>query len=207
MIDFSAVKSMAMPEGDVKSIAIGGVKVWEKPSDVGVTLLDYIQFNKDMVFNVGVVCTDETKIETKFTRESSEAMYLYGVRNSGNTASVTAYLTNSGAWRFGNTYKNLTLSLNVEYTVVVDKSGIKLNGTNNKYIATVKDFTANATLIIGSSRSTSGALASAQFIGKVFYFRVYLGNILLIDWVPARRSDGVYGFYDKVTKKFIEPIA
>lgn len=207
MIDFSTVKDIRIPEGTVQRISCGGAKIWEKPSDVIVTLLDYIQFNKDMVFNTGVVCTDETKIETKFTREHSDAMYFYGVRNSGNTASVTAYLTNSGAWRFGNTYKNLTISTNVEYTMVVDKSGIKLNGTNNKYIATVKDFTANSTLTIGSSRSTSGALTSAQFLGKVFYFRMYSGGTLLIDWVPAQRSDGVRGFYDKVTKKFIEPIA
>lgn len=206
MIDFSAVKSMMIPEGEVQSLAIGGVKVWEKPSDVSVTLLEYLQFNKDMVFDTGVVCTDETKIDTKFTRENSAAAYFYGVRNSGNTASVTAYLTNSGAWRFGNTYKNQTLALNTEHTMVVDKSGILANGSKINYVATVKSFTTNATLIIGSSRSTSGALASAQFIGKVFYFRMYSGDTLLLDWVPAQRSDGAYGFWDNVTNQFVLPV-
>lgn len=206
MLDFTGVKAITIPEGSVKKITQGTTLLWEKPSEESVTILDYIQFNKDMVFDTCIVCTDETKIETKFTRESSAAAYFYGVRNSANTASVTAYLSNSGAWRFGNTYKNQTLQMDTEHTMVVDKSGILANGTKLKYGTTVQDFTANATLIIGSSRSTSGALASAQFIGKVFYFRMYSGNKLILDWVPAQRSDGVYGFWDNVSNTFIAPV-
>lgn len=206
MLDFSGVKALTIPEGSVKKITRGTTVLWEKPSEMNVTLLEYIQFNKDMVFDTGIICTEATKIETKITREDSNAAYFYGARNSANTASVTAYMSSSGAWRFGNTYKNFTLTTNKEYTVVVDKSGITMNGTKNSYVATVKAFTANASLIIGSSRSTAGALASAQFIGKVFYFRMYSGDTLLIDWVPAQRSDGVYGFWDNVSNIFVAPL-
>lgn len=206
MLDFTGVKSITIPEGSVKKITRGTTLLWEKPSEESVTLLDYIQFNKDMVFDTGIVCTENTRIETKFTRGSSDVAYFYGVRNSGNTASVTAYLSNSGAWRFGNTYKNQTLQLNTEHTMVVDKSGILANGKQLTYGTTIKAFTANATLIIGSSRSTSGALASAQFVGKVFYFRMYSRGTLRIDWVPAQRSDRVYGFWDNVSNTFITPV-
>lgn len=206
MINFSEVKAITIPEGEVQKIHIGGVNVWERPSEESVTLIDYIQFNEDMVFDTGIVCTEKTRIETKFTRDDSAAAYFYGVRNSGNTASVTAYMSNSGAWRFGNTYKNQTLSLDTEHTIVVDKDGILANGTMLKYGSTVKRFTANATLIIGSTRSTSGALSAAQFIGKVFYFRMYSNDALLIDWVPAKRSDGVLVFWDNVTNTFVEPV-
>lgn len=206
MLDFTGVKAITIPEGSVTKITRGTTLLWEKPSEESVTILDYIQFNKNMVFDTGIICTDATVIETKFTRESSNTMYFYGVRNSANTASVTAYLSNSGAWRFGNTYKNQTLQLDTEHTIVVDNSGILANGTKLKYGTTVQKFTANATLTIGSARGTSGALTSAQFIGKVFYFRMYSGGTLLIDWVPAQRPDGVYGFWDNVSNTFIAPV-
>lgn len=205
-MNLAEIKAITIPEGEVRKISVGGVTIWEKPSEANVTLLEYIQFNEDMVFDTRIICTEATKIETKFTRENSSAAYFYGVRNSSNTASVTAYMSNSGSWRFGNTYKNFTLTTGNEYTAVVDKTGVTMNGTKNSYVATVKAFTANASLIIGSSRSTAGALASAQFIGKVFYFRMYSGDTLLIDWVPAQRSDGVYGFWDNVTNTFVAPL-
>lgn len=170
----------------------------------GYTILDYVQFNKDKRYDTGIVCDQDTILEITFTREDSDAAYLYGVRNSGNTASVTAYMSNSGAWRFGNKYKNYTLTLNTVHTAKVQKSGITMDGAKTSF--TSSNFTANATLLVGTSRGTSGDLASAQFIGKIYSLKLYDGSELILDWIPCINPDGITGFYDTVGNKFVSPI-
>lgn len=212
MIDFSTVKGITIPEGEVKSIAVGGKVIWQKQQQQegfpnGYTKLDYLEFNADKTFDTGIICNQNTKIEISFTRGSSTAMYLYGVRSSGNTASITAYLTSSGAWRFGNTYKNLTFSVGTTIrNVVVDKTGLVVDGTRNYYGGTVKDFTAISTLTVGSARTTSGGYGSHQFTGKIYSFKMYDGDELILDYVPYINPDGVYGFWDTVSETFCAPI-
>lgn len=204
MINFESVKAITIPQGEVKELAIGGNVVWKLPQSEEYTFMEYLQFNKDKRFDTGIVCTEDTKIEISFTREDETAAYLYGVRNSSNTASVTAYLSNSGSWRFGNKYKNYTLALNTIHNAIIQKSGITMNGTQTSF--TSSDFTANATLVIGTSRGTSGSLASAQFIGKIYSFKMYSGSTLVLDLVPCKTTSEEEGFFDNVSGKFIKAI-
>lgn len=204
MIDFSNVKSIAIPEGAVKKITVANQVIWEITSTEEYTFIEYLQFNKDKRFDTGIIPTQNTVIEITFTREDSAAAYMYGVRNSGNTASVTAYMSNSGSWRFGNKYKNYTLALNTVHTAKVQKSGITMDGTKTSF--TSSDFTANATLVVGTSRGTSGGWASAQFIGKIYSFKMYNGSELVLDWVPCKTASGEEGFYDNVTGAFVKPV-
>lgn len=190
----------------MKSIHVDGALLWKKAEQTEITILEYLQFNANMVFDTGVICTQDTKIEVNFTRESSTAQYLYGVRTTNNTASVTGYLTSSGAWRFGNTYRNATTSQNEDYTIVVSKSGLTINESSYKFVATVKNFTCPYTLTIGSARTTSGAKSSPQFVGKIYYFKMWDGDSLILDLVPASNSNGVHGFLDRVTNTFMAPM-
>lgn len=203
---FNNLKTLSIPEGEVKSVDIDGVKVWEKPKEI--VLIDYLQFNADMVFDTNVVCTQNTKIEIEFTRESSGSRYLYGVRTSDNTASVTAYLASSGAWRFGNVYRNFTLSEGVSniHSMTVSKDGYLVDGGKYSFVGTLKNFTANATLTLGSARTTSGALSSPTFIGKVYSFKMYDNDNLILDWQPCM-FNGKYGFYNRVKQAFVEQIS
>ena len=128
---------------------------------------------------------------------------MYGVRNSDNTASVTAYLSSSGSWRFGNTYRNFTISQNAKHTAVVDSSGIVLDGKQNYYGSTVKSFTANATLTVGASRGTAGSLGSSQFVGKLYSLKLWSGDELLREFIPCINPQGVYGFWENVQREFV----
>lgn len=204
MIDFSKIKAISIPEGEVKRISANGSVLWEKPSAEEYTFLEYLQFNADMVFDTGICCTQESKIDVTFTNENSNASYLYGARTTNNTASITAYLTTSGAWRFGNTYRNYTTKNSTTiHNVVVSKTGIVYDGTASKYVGTLKNFTCPWTLTIGSARTTSGAKSAASFIGKIYSFKMYDGNDLILDWVPCTTADGTMGFYDNATNKFV----
>lgn len=208
MIDFTGVSAIRIPEGSVAKITnANGVVLWEKPSVGDYTFPEYLMFNADMVFDTGVYCTQNTTIDVRFTNESSGARYLYGARTTNNTASITAYLTSSGAWRFGNTYRNFTTKNSTDiHNVVVSKDGIKYDENSYKYGSTVKTFTCPWTLTIGSARTTSGAKSSAQFIGKLYHFRMYDGDVLILDWIPCVKADGTRGFYDNATGMFVAPM-
>lgn len=203
---FNSLKTLTIPEGDVKQISVNNMVLWQKPT--GIVFLDYLQFNADMVFDTNIVCNQNTKIEIEFTRKDSGSRYLYGVRSSGNTASVTAYLATSGAWRFGNTYRNFTLSQGVSnvHSMTVSKDGYLSDGKKYNFISTLKSFTANATLTLGSARTADGAYSSPTFIGKVYSFKMYDNDTLILDWQPCIVNNK-YGFFDKVKQVFIEPIS
>lgn len=198
------VKSIAIPEGAVKSITVANRVIWKKASTEEYTFMEYLQFNKDKRFDTGIIPTQNTVIEITFTRENATAAYLYGVRDSGNTASVTAYLSTSGGWRFGNKYKGYSLALDTVHTARVQKSGITMDGAKSAW--TISNFTANATLVVGTSRGTGGGWASAQFIGKIYSFKMYDGSELILDWTPCKTASGEEGFYDNVTGAFVKPV-
>ena len=202
---FANIAGVKIPEGEVVKIASGGVTLWEAVTDglpAGYEQCEYIQFSAKQQVDTGIVPTQATKIEIEFTRETSSAQYMYGVRNSNNTASVTAYLSNSGAWRFGNTYRNHTLAVDVKHTAIVDATGINMDGDKNSYVGTVKSFTANSTLTLGATRGTSGGLGTPQFTGKIYSFKMWDADKLLAEYIPCRNPDGVYGFWDNVERVF-----
>ena len=201
---FDNVVGISIPAGEVAEIAVDGRTLWKKPSGGQYPFMEYLQFNKNRRFDTGIVPTEDTVLEITFTREDSNAAYLYGVRDSSNTASVTAYLSTSGGWRFGNKYKGYSLALDTVHTAKVQKSGITMDGAKTSW--TISDFTANATLVVGTSRGTSGSWASAQFIGKIYSFKMYSGSTLVLDWLPCKNESGEEGFFDNVTSAFVRPI-
>ena len=209
-MNFADAKTITIPEGAVQKISVGGVTIWKKSSPGGLpsgyTFTEHCQFNANKVFDTGFKPTQNTRIEIKFIPESTSAQYLYGIRSTNNTASVTAYLPSSGAWRFGNTYKNYTVTNGNEYTFIVDNSGVYMNGAFSKYVATVKNFTCAYTLPLGTARTTSGSMPAAQFVGKVLYFKIFEDDTPVLDWVPCNSPDGVNAFWDNLAGKFVTPI-
>lgn len=207
MIDFTGVQAITIPEGAVAKIMRGADVLWEKPVTgdlpAGYTRVDHIRFTGGQTVDTGIICDQNTEIEITFTREVSAAMYLYGVRTTNNTASVTAYLNTNGAWRFGKTYKSLTPAVRAATHHAIQKSnGVTLNGTLNKYNATVTAFTAPATLTIGSAGTADGAYGDPSYIGNISDVKIRKGDNLVLEYIPCMNASGVYGFWDKVAKVF-----
>ena len=196
MLDFSHIKAITIPEGEVKKITNSqGITLWEKPqADDVYTPLSYLEFNADMVFDTGVICNQETTLEIRFTRESSESRYFYGVRTSDNKATVAAYLATSGAWRFGGAYKNLTMSnATTVRNMTVSKTNIVYGSSTYKYTGTVGTFTTPYTLTIGSARGTDGTY---YYFRKLFKESVVSNSTNLIYggdvYIRVNKSTGAY---------------
>lgn len=171
------------------------------------TRVGYIQFTGEQTIDTGIICNKNTKIKVVYTRESSSAQYMYGVASSDNTATVTAYLSSGGAWRFGNKSVSTTITVdeNLVNCAIVDKTGIIRAGATQSFSGT-SDFETVGSLTIGSCRNPSGTLGSSQFIGKIYSFEMWEGTEQVLKLIPMVNKEGVYGFWDDVSKTFLTSI-
>lgn len=167
-------------------------------------LLEYTTFNADNLYDLGIV-KSTYELEVLFQRSETKATpYLYGCVTSPHTASVTAYLSTGGSWRWGTSYKGIgTNNLN-EWRVRMKNGNALYNGTSSNF--TKATFTTPDTVVLGGYRTASGSLVKG-YKGKVFYIRIHESGDYILDWYPCRRlSDDVEGFWDCVSQTFIEPI-
>lgn len=167
-------------------------------------LLEYTTFNADRLYDLGIV-KSTYELEVLFQRsETKKTPYLYGCVTSPHTASVTAYLSSGGSWRWGNTYKGITTNNLNEWRVRMKDGNVLYNGTSSNF--TKNTFTTPDTVVLGGYRTSSGSLVKG-YIGKVFYIRISEDGGYLKDWYPCKRlSDGVEGFWDCVSQTFIETV-
>lgn len=181
-------------------------------SDGGTTELptgyyrtDYIQFTSEQVIDTGVIFNKNTKLEVVFTREKSSQHYLLGVSSSDNTASVTAYL--GGNWRFGNKAytKSPLTNENMIYTAILDATQITITGSQTA-LTGVNEFETIGSLLVGTCRSNSGAVASPTYTGKIFFLMIWQDEELVLRLVPVVSADGEYRFFDMVSKTFFDSI-
>lgn len=190
---------------DIVVTAEGGGVVGDPDLPAGYKRCDFIQFTGGQTVDTKIICNQNSKIQTAFTREKSSQHYLFGVVNSDNTASVTAYL--GGNWRFGNkaTAKTPNTNADMIYSVVLSSTEVTMTDSKTT-ISGTNDFETIGTLLLGSCRSASGAVGAAQFEGKIIYFSIRQGGDQVLKLVPVVSAEGIYRFFDMVSKTFFDSI-
>ena len=166
-------------------------------------ILDYVAFNADKMFDAGIIGSTYT-IESLWARDSTSAsQYMYGFVTSPHTATVTAYL--GGTWRWGNQGSSLTFNDKNQHYTRQYNANIYYDGSTSAYSKSPA-FTTADSLIVGGRRGSDG-VPVATFNGKMYYYRIYNGTTVMLEWYPCKRlSDGVEGFWNCVTQTFVEPI-
>lgn len=171
----------------------------------GYTRCDFIEFDGDQLVDTGIIGNQDTKIRASFTWGGSTQNHLFGCASSGNTASITSYM--NGSWRFGNKAASKMIAKNnndLPYSVLLDKTTIGVTG-NRTSISGVPDFETVATLLLGGARNADGELPGSGIVGRVFDFRLWDGDTLVMEMIPV--TDGtVYRFWDSVSESFFDSI-
>ena len=181
---------------------VGGA---ELQMDNDYEAIDYVTFDADKLFDAGII-ESTYSIEVLFERASASGTpYLYGIVSSPHTTSVTAYLTSSGSWRWGSSYRGFTSNTTKMYKVEIS-NGTFVGDFSSASFTKSSAFTTPNTLVVGGYRASGGSTYK-QYKGYLYYFRIKEGDTYIADWYPCRRkSDGVEGFWDCVTQTFVEPI-
>lgn len=186
-------------EGSGEDFVAGG----EGRMGEGYEAIPYVTFKKDRLYDLGIVNNTYT-IEAMFARsEKSTTPYLYGCVTSPHTATVSAYLSSGGAWRFGTSYKGLSTNNTFINRVIISNGKTEFNFAAGTF--TKSTFTTPDTVVLGGYRAASGSLTQ-NYQGKVYYIRI-TGDEPVIDYLPCKRlSDEVEGFWNCVTQTFVEPM-
>ena len=168
----------------------------------GYEIIEYVTFAGDKCYDTGHYGNNQTSIDLLFKRtDTSGAHYIFGC-SSGNR--LTGYLTTSGYWRYGNAYPTFNTN-NKNLTKAIVTPGNTTVGTTSRTFS-VNTFTTPFTIPVGGHKPSSG-VATPQFKGYLYYFKMSIVDEVVVDWLPCKRlSDGMEGFWDCVTQTFIEPI-
>lgn len=187
-------------EGSGEDFIAGG----EARMGEGYEAIPYVTFAKNKLYDLGIV-NNTYAIEVMFARsEKSTTPYLYGCVTSPHTATVSAYLSSGGAWRFGSSYKGLNTNNTFINRTIISNGKTEFNFASGTFSKST--FETPDTVVLGGYRAASGSLTK-NYQGKVYYIRITEGDEPIIDYFPCKRlSDGVEGFWDCVSQTFIEPI-
>ena len=172
----------------------------------GYRRCDYIQFSGKQLIDTGIIGNQDTQINTCFTWENSTQRHLFGCASSDNTKSITSYM--NGSWRFGNKSATKNFSSKnpmLPYSVLVNKTTISAAHSVTS-ISGVNEFETVGTLLLGGARESDGTLPSVYIVGKVYYFNLWQGEELVMKLVPVTDGNGVYRFYDIVSKTFFDSV-
>lgn len=210
-MNFAGVKSITIPEGDVKSGAIGGVTVWQKPNSLPYDAeVEYVEPDAAGAY-VDTLCavTVGTRIEASWRQLSQTPLQqrLFGV-NDGGSATFAVYINNNARWAFNagsstgaNMYAAPTpydfvgsfdLATGAWSIEAVGYSAGSASGT-----ASGTPF-ASANTIPIFARKNAGTVIYADYPAqmRLMSFQIFDGLTLVRDFVPVRV--GTVGYlYDR----------
>lgn len=177
---------------------------------IGYTPVPSIKFTGEQAVDTGVICNQDTQIRVVFTADEDKGMYIYGVANADNTASITAYRSSTGGrWRFGN--QNIVLTTQPDEKIVwgvqVNKERIMRCNVSSTF-SEVSDFTTEGTLVLGGGRLAGGNIEeTTRLVGKIIAFELYDGDNIVLRFVPCKNADGVCGFWDIISEQFFTTVS
>lgn len=193
---------------DIVVTAVGGGGIDNGVLPIGYTPVPSIKFTGAQAVDTGIICNQDTQIRAVYTAESNGNMYMWGVTNEDNTASITAYRSPSGGnWRFGDGKISLGTPADekIVWGVQVNKKRILRCATASTY-SSVNDFTAETTMVLGGRYANGNIEEDTLFVGKFISFELYDGDKLVLSFVPCINTSGVCGFFDTVSQSFYESV-
>lgn len=224
-VNFANVVNVTIPEGSVKSIASGGVTLWEPI----FRKLDYIIFSgSEYIILDDYKPTNNKSYELDFdisAKTNDRFIFAAGGDADASLGAMRCTIRTSSTYfqrRYGrnsssNTNIGTTASLNTRYTLVTSifndfKASFELQDIYGSIVGSSQETTAqtftpanmNPFAIMGYSQGTTATNLSK---GKVYAFRVrenYLDDsaITALLYPVQRKSDGLCGLYDCINKKF-----
>lgn len=208
MFDYSKVKSITIPEGNVTMLHVNGNLVW---SGERYTELDYIIVPSAAWFNTGIIPTkDKWTYETEMyaTSWGTNNYYYFAVRQTKYAVSLYCPIHVHSGYRIRIGSEDTPSAGGAKNTWVKIRSEVQ-DGLQNMWLNDVLkstdtkaiSYTYTYPLYLFAANYNGSKYQGVE--GRIKYLRAYKGDELVRDFVAAKReSDGVYGLLDKVSGKF-----
>lgn len=206
-MNFAGVQSITIPEGDVRSIAIGGVTVWTRPNPLPYDAeVEYIESTGTQYVDTGVrdIAPASLKIVMK--------------RRGWPTCAYTSQNNANGTWLgfqlVGTTFRVYKQNYNNKINTTVDPSApptstVVWDGATGFYENGVQlsSFTAalgntsisgRPVILFGDYDLTNNVVRIGANTCAIFSCDIYSGSTLVRDFVPVRVGTAGY-LFDRVS--------
>lgn len=173
------------------------------------TWLEWIESSGTQWIDTGFVPNQDTRVvfDFEYTKAVSGAQQgVFGSRIALRNAMYLMWTENGNAgWRDGyGTELKYPIGSTISGRVVVDKNknALSINGTV-VYTATYATFNSTYSLyLLTTNNAGSPMIDSYPTYARIYACQIYDNGTLVRDLVPAKRSDGTVGLYDKVNDRF-----
>ncbi len=203
MIDFSSVKSVVIPQGEVTMIARGNTILWKKQKYKRE--LAYLESTGTQWIDTGVKLTNNHSVEIdyQFTTipKTNERRGLFGgleasVARFGSLVSPTTRKMEYG-YGVGNVYWQTTIPDTKRHVIKQEK--------NKVYVDSSLVYTFEAASFRMSSNAPLGTFNYTNYtpaLVKYFRSKWWDNGVLVRDFIPVLDMDDVPCMYDKVSEEF-----
>lgn len=211
MVDFSTIKEIAIPEGNVKSISSNGTILWKLdegglPSEYQE--VEYIQSSGTQHIDTGIsgnaIGEYEIKLDTLGSRAHQWEQYFAGDAYTESTTGKLYENSNNVVYQGYPFARNQNVSLGSIASRIFE---IK--------VSTTEGVVSNGAFKSSYTGAPWGTLSFWIFhthgemqydIGasmRLYYLKMYSDGVLVRDYIPCyRKSDNVIGLYDLVSQTF-----
>lgn len=213
MIDFSTLKALTIPEGEVKRIDVNGVKKWEREYNIYdlYQRVDYITRQKSGGwFRTDFIADNASGLELTFSVPSFSDTATMGSRASGSTngrcyifyprATTTGYI----GWNTAQGWSVSTVA-NTKYTTRLNwlnsRKAVILNADGStKATKSISGTLVQQTAPIDICTYNNGAGRAMSLYGA----RLSQGGEIVREYLPCyRKSDGEIGLLEMLSGQFL----
>lgn len=219
-INFAEVNTMQIPEGDVQSLSIAGVTVWQKAFGDWRDLYDRVEYiasdGSGQFLDTGYMADNETGFEITIMCLNYADVSCGGSSHSGtNPRFYVPYLMSASRQYTGwNTARATSASissntvittrvnwLNVRKSEVFNAEGVAYTKASASF-GTTKLNTQKSNIAIFCNSYGSGYASKRKM--RLYGGRISQGSEIVREFFPCiRRSDGVAGVYETHTGEFL----
>lgn len=210
MIDFTDVKNIVIPEGEVAVISRGDEILWEKQTKKYKAELVYLEGTGTQYIDTGFIPNQDTRVLTEhsYTKQPTNRGFIYGAGVSATSQAFELYTWGSN-WNspYGNTNITITplsssLFINGKIHIDKNKNNISItysDGTSQTKSSTYVTFTAPRNMWLFAINRGSASVDLRTDCVQLCYCKVWDNDTLVRDFIPVLDWNDRPCMYDKVT--------
>lgn len=185
----------------------------------GYKQLEYLQSTGTQYINTGIETANTIEYDVKFSIDNIGAsrrvigghpfpLFYYRNTQSQSDKAMVLYIDSSAhgiysTQKFSSVFTAVVKAHRESGAAGANTSYIQINNDAvQPYPAAASDYTSFYPVFLFNSSTISGTPTSEGLIGKIYYAKIYIDNVLVRDMVPALNSDNTPGMYDFVSKQF-----
>lgn len=221
-MNFSSVKAITIPEGNVTKIAVGNTVLWEKVTSRIPSEYQEVEWIKNSVpsstssgacLDLGFAFDKGAVIHLNFIAHGINGQPFGAAENSGKLRCMISQTASGGYTIYGSNGSGYLgsgisgLGSEVHFLYTIKKGSLKIedliSGIKSNEVTTQAEYTMTRNLYLFAQNYNT----APRFLGQcsVKSFQYYDNdNNLICDLIPCyRKADGVIGMYDIVRKIFL----